>query len=151
MAAVCGPLEPLAAKASVPMVVEFWMLVEPSPHVASDATLWPLSVVMVATHSGAAGASLRIELATEYSLPPSFWMALSAPAFAVSVSSTRAMEESPPTAAPRSAMFAEKVLLVTVPVDQAAIAPPNPLLLPASLPVNVLSLTVSVPVPLQSA
>jgi hypothetical protein len=39
MAAVWGPFDPLAASASVPIVVELEMLLGPKPHDASEATL----------------------------------------------------------------------------------------------------------------
>ncbi len=45
MAAVCGPVDPLAARVSVPIVVEFCTLVGPRRHELSDDTLQPLSVM----------------------------------------------------------------------------------------------------------
>src|SRR5580704_296004 len=64
IAAVCGPAEPLAARVSVPMVVEFEMLVPPRPHDESEATLWPLSVMWF-VQSPPLDALLKIEFANE--------------------------------------------------------------------------------------
>src|SRR5580704_7850232 len=64
IAAVCGPVEPLAARVSVPMVVEFETLVPPRPHDESEATLWPLSVMWF-VQSPPLDALLKIEFANE--------------------------------------------------------------------------------------
>src|SRR6516165_5319781 len=48
IAAVCGPLDPFAASASVPIVVELATLVEAETHVASEDTLEPPSTMVPA-------------------------------------------------------------------------------------------------------
>ena len=141
MAAVCGPVDPLAPKVSVPIVVEFEMLLDPRLQLASEDTLYPASV-MSASQFCMAEASSRMELASVKALPST------APSFDAKV----LLVIVPPFHAAMApvllgAVFPWNVLFVTVnvPVPEqspTSSAPPSSL----ELPVNVDCVTITLPV-----
>ena len=96
------------------MVAELEMLVGPNPHVASEATLWPPSVI-VPPQSGPAELSSRTEFVTAM-VPLAFCTALSGFAENVSWVMLNVPPEKIAPPFPGVAVLDTKVLLVTVPV-----------------------------------